>query len=227
MIKLNLQLHGWDEVEDNETTNIDFTKFPEGNTVIRIIDEKPHTRWTHWVPQANEGKGSSVTCIGKGCPICELISHAKANKEKPKYNSRKVHAMRIINRTTGKVEINEQGKTFYQNLNNIRKEIGDLRCFDVKVIRKGTSKSDTTYTLLPLAPSGKFETVEGKYKFIDFDEKDKKLVDKNFNFDDFYVKPDVDTILKIIDGKPFSEIFGEKKDDNNDEEDDIDVDFTK
>lgn len=225
MIKLNLQLHGWDDIEDNNNNDdIDFTKFQEGNTTMRVIDEKPYTRWTHWVPQANEGKGASVTCIGKGCPICELIAQAKANKEKPKYNSRKVHAMRIINRITNKVEVNEQGKLFYQNLNSIRKEIGDIRCYDIKVIRKGTGKSDTAYTLLPLAPSGKFEMEDGKYKFIDFDDKDKELVDKDFNFDNFYIKPSAEEILDIISGKPFSEIFKKDKEEN---EEDIKVDFTK
>lgn len=228
MIDLKLQLFGWDDIEDdNNNESIDFVKFPEGNTTIRIIDEKPYTRWTHWIPQANEGKGASITCIGKGCPICELISQAKANKEKPKYNSRKVHTMRVINRTTGKVEINEQGKMFYQNLNSIRKEIGDIRCYDVKVIRKGTGKSDTSYTLLPLAPSGKFEMKDDRYKFIDYDDKDKELVDKDFSFDEFYVKPDVETILQILDGKPFSEIFGNKDDNEEDIEGDIEVDFTK
>ena len=227
MIDLKLQLFGWEDIEDSENNDIDFLKFPEGNTIIRIIDEKPYTRWTHWIPQANEGKGASITCIGKGCPVCEIISQAKANKEKPKYNSRKVHAMRTINRTTGKVEINEQGKMFYQNLNSIRQAVGDVRAYDIKVIRKGTGKSDTSYTLLPLAPSGKYEMKDDKYKFIDYDDKDKELVDNNFSFDEFYAKPDVETILQILDGKSFSEIFGNKEDDIEDTEDDIEVDFTK
>lgn len=226
--KFNIQLFGWDDIANDKSSDgnkdsMDYTKFPEGSTIIRVLDKEPYTRWTHWVQQANGGKGLGVTCIGKGCPICELISIAKANKEKPKYTSRKVHSMRIINRTTEKVEINEQGKTFYENLKNIMDEVGDVRAYDIKVIRKGTGINDTSYTLLPMKATGSFDMVNDKYVFKDFATEDKEKFDDTFSFTDLYNPPTQEQVLAILEGKPLNEIFTSE----NKTDEDIEVDFTK
>jgi hypothetical protein len=125
----------------------EFVKFPEGITILRVIGSAPYTRWTHWMPQHNR----SVNCPGKDCPICALIKAAKANKEKPKYNTQKKFAINVINRSTKRVEILDQGKTFFEDLRDVRednlKKHGELSEYDLKVRRRGTGQEDTSYRI--------------------------------------------------------------------------------
>ena len=66
--------------QQNDAQKVKFTVFEEGTIQGRILDDEPYTRWVHWIPKANGGKGGSVTCIGKECPCC--IENAKHDKKK-------------------------------------------------------------------------------------------------------------------------------------------------
>ena len=81
----------WDDVNRTagSTKDINYTKFSEGNTVIRIIDDEPYSFWSHWMMKHNKG----VTCLGKDCPICSVIAQQKANKETPTYSSTQRHVI--------------------------------------------------------------------------------------------------------------------------------------
>ena len=59
--------------------------------------------------------------------------------------------MRIWNYQTNQMEIMIQGKSFFQNLLTLHKEVGDIKSYDIKVTRKGEG-TNTTYMLLPTAP---------------------------------------------------------------------------
>lgn len=136
----------WDEINNNASEKTNFTTFGEGSTIIRVVQDEPFSRWSHWMPRAKR----SITCPGKGCPICNLIKSAKANKETPQYSSSKRHSINVINRNTERLEIMEQGKGFFQSLLDLNKEVGKVSDYDIKVIRKGLDMNNTTYTLIPL-----------------------------------------------------------------------------
>ena len=178
---------GWNDVQGNEnnTEKIPYTKFEAGNTVIRILDEEPYSFWSHWLQKQQ----TSVTCRGRDCPICNIIAQAKAANEKPPYNSSKRHAIRIWNYNTNQMEVMIQGKTFFSQLLTLHREIGDLRTYDVKVVRKGNG-TDTTYTLLPSAPS-EFAITEG------ITEVDMKEI---------FAAPTKEEMIMLAEGKTWKEI---------------------
>lgn len=141
--------------EDKKKT--EFTKFPEGITRIRVIDEAPHVRWAHWFPQHQR----SFNCTGFDCPICVLRKAQKAAGEKQKIGVGQRFAINVLNRETGNVEIMEQGKQFFEELRDFNRPTdhpdpkfrgnGDLRGYDIRVKRKGTGQDDTSYRLDPEA----------------------------------------------------------------------------
>lgn len=140
----------WD-LDGND--KVEFTKFPAGTTHIRVLDNAPHIRWTHWMNGVTkDGKGRSVNCPGiKICPIDDIISKQKANGEQPKYNQSRRFAMNIFNYETNRVEIMEQGKTFMEDLKMVMadlKEDGkDLSDVKLKIRRTGTGREDTKYRI--------------------------------------------------------------------------------
>ena len=181
----------WNDVtRENNASNekIPYTKFENGNTAIRILDDEPFSFWQHWF----QNQQTSITCPGKDCPVCNIIKQMKANKEKPIYNSSQRHAIRIWNYATNQMEVMIQGKVFFSQLHDLLKEVGDLRTYDIKVIRKG-SGTDTTYNLLPSAPS-EF-VLEGK-EISDVD------------FEELFKSPTHDEILQLMEGKSWAEING-------------------
>ena len=187
---------GWNEVTNDSNTSgarVDFVSFKEGvNTIIRVIDEEPFSRWAHWLPQYKR----SLTCPGRGCPVCEVIQAAKANKEKARFNSGKRHAIRVINRNAdNQVQILEQGKTFFGQLYDLHTEVGDIRGYDIKVVRKG-SDTDTAYTLIPLAAK-------------ELSEDDQKAIaESSIDFAEYFKAPTNEQLVKIIEGVPLEQIFG-------------------
>jgi len=167
---------------------IPYTKFERGNTLIRILDEEPFSFWQHWLSKQR----TSVTCIGKDCPICGVIAQQKANNEKPQYTSSHRHAIRIWNYTTQRMEILIQGRTFFSDLLTLHKEVGDLKTYDIKVVRKGEG-TDTTYNLLPTAPSD--------FQFAD--------QCAEVNMEDIFKAPTKEEMLQLMEGKTWAEINGE------------------
>ena len=180
----------WSDVENTggKKEKIPYTKFPEGGTRIRILDGEPYSFWQHWFPKQN----TAATCLGKDCPVCNVIAQAKANKVTPIYNSSHRHALRIWNYTTNQMEIMIQGRTFMQNLLMWHKEMGDLREYDVKVVRSG-SGTNTTYNIMPMTPSP-FDTEDKLIEEVDMEEQ--------------FKAPTKEEMRQLIEGKTWAEISG-------------------
>jgi len=141
---------GWDFDLDGDagsSKKAEFTKFPVGITRIRVLDGVPDVRWTHFLNQFKR----SVNCPGRGCPICEIRKNQKANKEPITYAMGRRFAVNVFNLETGKVEICEQGKGFFEDLRDLKDELQDkgknLSDAIIKVKRRGTGKDDTSYRL--------------------------------------------------------------------------------
>lgn len=203
---------GWSDVSSKDnpqqgSERLEFITFAEGSTIIRVVDKEPHSRWTHWMNSIKR----TINCPGKGCPICNLIAEAKANKETPKYSSTKKHIMHVINRSSGKLELLDQGKTFMEQLLAFHQEVGDVRTYDIKVIRKGTTQNDTTYTLIPLPQKP-------------LSEDDEKLLENKIDLIEWTKPPTFEQILDLLNGKDPKEVFSNKVDT---QEDDEQIDFTK
>jgi len=138
---------GWD-LDGGSGTKAEFTKFPVGSTRIRILDDAPHIRWVHWMQKFKR----SINCPGmKVCPIDDIITKEKANGITPTYNRGRRYAMNIFNYETGKVEIMEQGKTFFEDLKLVMQDLGEdkksLTDAVLRIRRTGTGKDDTKYRI--------------------------------------------------------------------------------
>lgn len=143
----------WEEVEgkpSSDENKVNYVKFAEGKAlVIRVMDEAPISKWRHWLQIANR----SVTCCGRDCPVCASIKTAKDAGLAPAFSSVMRHTLHIINKSTGELELLEQGKTFFDQLLALKNNAGDLRDYDIKVIRTGKDKK-TTYVCIPMQQSG-------------------------------------------------------------------------
>ena len=184
----------WKEVDKKTGESADkqeYTKFAEGNTMIRILDDEPYSFWQHWMPDLKRG----VTCIGKDCPICNVIRAQKANKETPKYNSTQRHAIRIFNKTTNRMEIMIQGKSFFGQLLTLHNEVGDLKTFDIKVVRKG-GDTNTVYMMFPSQPSALSQTELDAITEIDISSG--------------LQAPTAEQMVGLMEGKSYDEVFGSK-----------------
>lgn len=183
----------WADVmsEGNTSDKTPIAKFEAGNTIIRVLDSEPHSYWSHWMVKQQQG----ISCLGTGCPVCDVIKQQKADGVKDRsYTSSKRHAMRILNKNTNQMEVMIQGKNFMQDLLTLHKEVGDIRDYDIKVVRKGTG-TDTTYTLLPVAPQP-------------LTDDEKKLISE-VNMEEFFKPLDKDVVIQLMEGKTFKEIYGQ------------------
>jgi len=188
-------MSGWDFENDSNTSKVEFTKFAPGITQIRIIDEDPNVRWVHWMKQFNR----SINCPGRGCPVCEIRKQQKANKESYTYNMAKRFSMNIENLDTGKIELMEQGITFFQDLRDVKDDVMDktdgLINAIIKVKRRGTTKDDTSYRL-DLGTIDKL-TAEAR------EELRSKATDLNE-----YFKPNTpEQILRLLQGEAWEDVF--------------------
>ena len=188
---------GWDALQDdNNGAKNSFTKFNAGEiTQIRCIVTEPTVRWSHFIPSAKR----SVTCIGKGCPICDARELAKAEGVDAKFTTSKKFAIVIYNYKTEQVEILEQGKAFFEQLYSFHTEIGNIGTYDIKVKRIG-EKTNTTYTLIPCAPS-------------EFDKEIGELPDLNKQF----APPTKEQMLALMGGASPNDVFSVNKKDDEDE----------
>lgn len=179
----------WADIENNrkaESEKVPYTKFT-GTTLIRILDAEPYSFWQHWLPE----QSTSVSCMGKECPICNVNAQARQNNEKPKYGNSQRHAIRIWNYSTNQMEIMIQGKQFFSLLLALNREVGDLRGYDVKVIRNG-SGTDTNYVCLP--------TQEKPFEFLD--------ETKEVDLADLFKAPEKEVVLSLMEGKTWADIYG-------------------
>lgn len=181
----------WNDVtRDNANAEkVPYTKFENGSTIIRILDNEPFSFWSHWLQKQQ----TSVTCLGKDCPICNVIRAQKANKETPQYSSTQRHCVRIWNYKEERLEVMIQGRTFFSQLLDLHKEVGDITTYDIKVIRKGEG-TNTTYTLLP-QPAKEFEIPNQE----EFD---------SINLSELMAPPTMENMLMLMEGHTWAEING-------------------
>lgn len=184
---------GWNDVESTKKEGADkipYTSFKEGNTLIRVIDNEPYSFWSHWLNKQQ----TSVTCLGKDCPICDVIAEQKANKQTPTYGNSKRHAIRIWNHETKQMEILIQGTGFFSQLLTLHREVDDITKYDIKVRRSG-SGTDTTYMLLPQQPSA-FEHADA-------------IVEANMA--ELFAPKPKEIMLQLMEGKSWEEIYKDQE----------------
>lgn len=200
---------GWDfESNSGSDNKVEFTKFEEGVTVIRLAEDNPNVRWVHWM----NAHRRSATCPGKGCPICDIRNAQKNNNEPITYPVSRRFAIQVLNRNTGKLEIMEQGITFFEDLKEVRSIIQekgkDIFDVDISVRRRGTGKDNTTYRLDP----------GEEYKFT---EEDIKLLEGIMDLDAFFVAPTIEQITKVVQGEDWNETMYPDKEEATDNSEDF------
>lgn len=190
--------NGWDVIDDSGSGNkVEFLKLAEGITYIQLIDAVPTPRWTHWMPSLNR----SLTCTGKGCPICEIRKAEKANGEKPTNGIGRRFSMSAINDSNGKVEILDQGKTFMEDLRDlaldVAKEGKDIRGYKLKIKRRGMDTS-TSYR-------------------IDLDEEVEISKLEPINLVEYFAPPTNEQVLRILNGEKIEDVMKREDNDKKDE----------
>ena len=198
--KMNLKQFGWevlDETQPTMTTKTEFTKLQNGITELRFLDESPFVRWAHWINTAKR----NISCLGATCPVCESIKASKSAGARPAYTSNRKFAMHVLNLNTGKVEILEQGKTFFTQLRALHEEIGDIRNYNIKVKTQNAGSTDVTYTLMPMSPT---ELNEEQLEMV----KDLKA------FEEVFKVPTREQVLQLMSGSTPDEVFGNKSDED-------------
>jgi hypothetical protein len=182
-------MSGWDlESGKGSSSKMEFTHFPEGITRIRIVDPEPYARWIHWMPQFSR----SITCPGRECPICNIRSAQKKTKEPQTYSMSRKFSIHIINRETGKLEIMEQGKTFFDELKEFHLD-ADIRGYDLKVRRRGKNE-ETSYRV-------------DKGDVYDLSDVDEKLLDVRVNFADYYKPHTTEQITRLLNGERWEDVM--------------------
>lgn len=181
----------WNDVEKEGNggtqEKIPYCKLEPGTTVIRIVDEEPYSFWSHWFNKQR----TSVTCPGKGCPVCAVVAEQRKDKNmEKKYTTSQRHAIRVWNYKEDRMEVLVQGKSFFSQLLDLHREVGDLTTYDLKIIRKG-SGTDTNYTIIPAPPK-------------EFEHADKVT---EVNMEEMFKAPDTEVIVQLMEGKTWQEIF--------------------
>lgn len=201
---MNLRLFGgWEEVtrEGGSGNKTEFTKLQNGVTELRFLDPEPFVRWAHWLNNCKR----NISCIGIDCPICDAIKASKQAGIKPTYTSNRKFAMHVYNFNTGKVEIIEQGKTFFAQLHALHEEMGDIRTYNIKVKTQNAGSTDVMHTLMPCAPGELANDV-------------KELCKELRPFDDVFKKPTREQIIDLMAGKSPEEVFGNKENSSDEDE---------
>lgn len=179
---------------DTNQSKTEFTKFPVGITRIRIIDDVPFVRWIHWLPKFNR----AVTCPGQNCPICDVRKKQKEAKLDYTYSGNRRIAINIINRETGKVEIMEQGVTFFNDLrdlmNDLKEQGKKLSDVDIKVRRRGSGKDDTSYRL----------DIDKEYPLS---ENDLALIANKQDLHEYFKPNTVEQLQRLVNGESWDEVF--------------------
>lgn len=182
---------------DKEKT--EFTKFPTGVTRVRIVDEAPTIRWTHWMPGVTKtGQGRSINCPGRGCAICDIRKQQKANKMKVTHQMTKRFAINVLNRETNQLEIMEQGSGFFEDVRDIMTDLQEdkltLNDVDLKVRRRGTGKDDTSYRI-------------DKDEVYPFSDEDKDLLGKRVDLVDYFKPHTNEQIMRVLNGEKWEDVM--------------------
>lgn len=97
----------------------DFMKLPVGVTLIRVLDNDPYVRWSHWMTQFHR----SVTCPGN-CAICKIRKLEKAEGiAKPRYSLQRKFSMNVYNHGTDRIEIMDEGVDFMAEMRIVREDL--------------------------------------------------------------------------------------------------------
>lgn len=203
-------MSGWD-FDSNDKKKVEYTKFPTGITNIRIIDNEPHIRWVHWIQQVKR----NVNCPGKDCPICKIRKEQQANKETPTYNMSRRFSMQILNRETEKIELMEQGITFFEDIRDLMRDLKEegkaLIDVDLKVRRRGTSKDDTSYRI----------DIAKEYPISD---KDKKEIENKLDLSEYFTPHTPEQITALISGSTWEEVmYNDSTSEEDEKEEEIEL----
>lgn len=185
--------HEEERVADEVTS--EFMKLKEGRNVLRFLPPmvgvpSPFTiSYEHFIDLPS-GKSARFACpqqlAKKACPACEMALKLKRSKSarekesawhwKPK---RRVYA-NVIDRGNEEmgVRILVFGKQIHDNLREMRKDHGDYTNpeedgFDVIITRRGTTKTDTEYSVSPTRgsrPLGNLEWIGAQYDLSSYQE---------------------------------------------------------
>lgn len=202
-------MNGWESVGtkegQGEGKEVKYVKFPEGTSIIRLLDEAPRSYWQHWIGKAQNGKGCGIACIGKTCPICEIIKQEKADKSKTRtYTAKMTHSINVLVRKLGTQEVNEvmvleQGNGLFGQIKDqmtMLQTMGmstDLRNIDIVVNRTGSGFNDTKYSVMANVMSAKPLTEE------------EKALEK-YELTEIKPKLDREQVIELMSGKSLDEV---------------------
>ena len=155
---------------------LDFLATPEGETEIRVLDEAPYFYQGFWSVKANGGKGSWIPYKGKDdllekanreftqgvfkqADSAGLKNGSKERKEFLKKNGydkqpygklKNKYILHVLDRATGEVKLLDNGPGIFEELKALHshKYHGDLREYDVTIVRKGVAFMDTKYSVM-------------------------------------------------------------------------------
>lgn len=125
-------------MDKTESSGKDFVKLKDKESIRGLFKGDIFEFRQHW----KDNKG--VVCIGHACPMCALGI-------KPGFRFR-LNFLQIENDALV-CKIFEQGWTVYLTLKSLHEGGYDLEKYWMKITRHGASKSDTTYSIVPV-PNG-------------------------------------------------------------------------
>lgn len=131
------------KTENNTDINAKlFIKLKDKESVTGVFRGEPYDYRQHWI------NNRSQVCAGDSCELC-----ASDKKNKSTFRFRLNFVMKDTNEPCGYVvKIFEQGWGVYEYLSNLSKSGIALEKMVTKIIRNGSDKNNTTYTVIPLSP---------------------------------------------------------------------------
>ena len=207
--EMNLQrFGGWDEVmkEPASSNKTNYVKLKDGMNKLRILDNAPTSRWTHWL----NAQKRRITCLGaKECPFCRANKEAKeAGAKGQPFPVSMRFSMNVINRETNQLEILDQGRDFFKSLHDIHSTVGDLTTYDLMIKTTNAGTKDVNHTPIPSAPMPLT------------DEEIAMIADKR-DLSEVFKAPTVEQAEMLAQGKSADEVFGGNK--SNDEDEKVEV----
>lgn len=190
---------GWNDLLNTQTQQgnkeeVKYTKLNVGITKLRILDDEPYTRYTHWIQSANAGKGSGVDCIGRDCPVCAEIRKAKSQGAKSKYSNTRSNAINVYNYNTGEVEILDKGMKIFQAIATIASQMGDPKNYDINITRTGEGFGNITYNVLPVFPP------------TEMSDEVKAKAENKYNIREIRKPLNMTQVQMLIDGKSIADV---------------------